>query len=163
MPKPSGFGAFTIMWVGQLLSALGTRMTNFALSIWVWQHTGSATAMALMMFCGFGSTVLFSPIAGSLIDKWSRKTSIIVSEIGSIAVTFILLALFLTDSTELWHLYLVNVLTGALLAIQGLKVRGDHRADDGEGEVPAGQRDDVVGQELPGDLRAGCSPPPCSG
>ncbi|SFQ99457.1 Major Facilitator Superfamily protein [Lentzea waywayandensis] len=119
MPKPSGFGAFTIMWVGQLLSALGTRMTNFALSIWVWQHTGSATAMALMMFCGFGSTVLFSPIAGSLIDKWSRKTSIIVSEIGSIAVTFILLALFLTDSTELWHLYLVNVLTGALLAIQG--------------------------------------------
>lgn len=119
MPKrPEGFGAFTIMWVGQLLSALGTRMTNFALSIWVWQHTGSATAMALMMFCGFGSTVLFSPIAGSLVDRWNRKVSIIFSDAGSFVVTFVLLGLFLTDSTQLWHLYVVNAVTGALLAME---------------------------------------------
>lgn len=119
MPKPSGFGAFTIMWVGQLLSALGTRMTNFALSIWVWQHTGSATSMALMMFCGFGSTVLFSPLAGRFVDRWPRKLSILVSDAGSFVTTFALLGLFLTGSTELWHLYVVNAVTGALLAMEG--------------------------------------------
>ncbi|WP_434446498.1 MFS transporter [Lentzea sp. E54] len=119
MPKPSGFGAFTIMWVGQLLSAIGTRMTNFALSIWVWQHTGSATSMALMMFCGFGSTVLFSPLAGRFVDRWPRKLSILVSDAGSFVTTFALLGLFLTGSTELWHLYVVNAVTGALLAMEG--------------------------------------------
>ena len=117
--RPSGFGAFTVIWAGQILSALGTRMTNFALSIWVWQRTGSATDMALMMVCGLGATVLFSPVAGSLVDRWNRRLTIVVSDVGSAIVTFVLLGLFLAGSAQMWHLYLVNVVTGALLAVQG--------------------------------------------
>ncbi|MGX7829149.1 MFS transporter [Actinokineospora sp. 24-640] len=116
--RPSGFGAFTIMWFGQILSALGTRMTNFVLGIWVWQQTGSATEMALMMFFGLGATVLFSPIAGSIVDRWDRRLTIVLSDVGSIVVTFGLLALFMAGDAQMWHLYLVNAVTGALLAIQ---------------------------------------------
>lgn len=117
--RPSGFKAFTVMWGGQLLSALGTRMTNFALSIWVWQLTGSATALSLMMFFAFGATVLLSPIAGSLVDRWNRRLTILISDIGSAVATLALLVMFLTGSVELWQLYLVNTLTGACLAFQG--------------------------------------------
>ncbi|MGB3438349.1 MAG: MFS transporter [Actinophytocola sp.] len=116
--RPSGFGAFTVIWSGQLLSALGTRMTNFALSIWVWQQTGSATDLAMMMFFAFGATVLFSPLAGILIDRLSRRLTIVLSDLGSAVATFALLAMFLTGSVELWQLYIVNFLTGAFLAFQ---------------------------------------------
>lgn len=116
--RPSGFGAFTVLWIGQLLSALGTRMTAFALSIWVWQKTGSVTDLAFMMFFALGVTVLFSPIAGSLIDRWDRRITIVLADVGSAVATFALLALFLTGSVQLWQLYLVNALTGASLAFQ---------------------------------------------
>jgi MFS family permease len=116
--RPSGFGAFTVIWAGQLLSAVGTRMTNFALSIWVWQQTGSATGLTMMMFFAFGATVLFSPLAGSLIDRLSRRLTIVLSDLGSAVATFALLALFLTGSVQMWQLYIVNFLTGAFLAFQ---------------------------------------------
>lgn len=118
MQRPSGFGAFTIIWAGQLLSAVGTRMTNFALSIWLWQQSGSATDLTLMMFFAFGATVLFSPLAGSLVDRLSRRLTIVLSDLGSAVATFALLALFLTGSVEMWQLYIVNFLTGAFLAFQ---------------------------------------------
>ena len=37
---------FTVVWFGQLISFLGTSMTQFALTIWAWEKTGEATALA---------------------------------------------------------------------------------------------------------------------
>ncbi len=74
IPKqPAGMRAFTIVWIGQVISLLGTGMTSFALIVWAWQKTGSATALALMTFFYFGPPVLLSPIAGALVDRWNRK------------------------------------------------------------------------------------------
>lgn len=116
--RPSRFAGFTTIWFGQLLSALGTRMTNFALSIWVWDATGRAFDLTLLMAFAFGSTVIFSPIAGALVDRWSRRLTVVLSDIGSAVTTGVLLLLFLTDSVQVWHLYLVNLVTGAFLAFQ---------------------------------------------
>ncbi|MEO6089070.1 MAG: MFS transporter [Umezawaea sp.] len=116
--RPSGFGAFTVMWSGQLFSALGTRMTNFALSIFVWQQTGSATDLSFMMFFALGATVMFSPLAGSLVDRWDRRVTIVISDIGSAVATFALLFMMMSGSTHIWQLYIVNFLTGAFLAFQ---------------------------------------------
>ena len=44
---------FTIVWFGQLVSLLGSGMTQFALTIWAWQFTGEATALALVGFFTF--------------------------------------------------------------------------------------------------------------
>ena len=40
--------AFTVVWIGQLVSVLATNMTQFALTIWVFERTGSVTALALV-------------------------------------------------------------------------------------------------------------------
>jgi MFS family permease len=116
--RPSGFTAFTTLWCGQMLSAVGTRMTNLAISIWVWQETGQATQLALLMAFAFGATVVVSPIAGSLIDRWDRRLTIVLSDAGSAVATLLLLAVFLTGSVSMWQLYLVNIATGAFLAFQ---------------------------------------------
>ncbi|MEM7716415.1 MAG: MFS transporter, partial [Cyanobacteria bacterium P01_A01_bin.68] len=41
---------FLTIWLGQIVSTIGSYMTVFALTIWVWQVTGSATALTLVSF-----------------------------------------------------------------------------------------------------------------
>jgi MFS transporter, DHA3 family, macrolide efflux protein len=40
---------FIILWLGQIASSIGSSMTYFALTLWVWQQTKSATAIALIL------------------------------------------------------------------------------------------------------------------
>lgn len=116
--RPGGFAGFTTIWAGQLLSALGTRMTNFALSIWVWEATGQATQFVWLTSAAFVATVVVSPLAGVLIDRWPRRLTIVLSDAGSAVATLAMLVLFVTHSVSLWQLYVVNVATGAFLAFQ---------------------------------------------
>jgi DHA3 family macrolide efflux protein-like MFS transporter len=116
--KLAGFSAFAVVWLGQLLSVVGTRMTNFSVSIWVWDSTGRATDFAFLLFFSFAATVLFSPIAGALIDRWNRKLTLILSDLGSAVATTVLLVLFATGTAQIWQLYLINFATGVFLAFQ---------------------------------------------
>ncbi|HEY6794439.1 MAG TPA: MFS transporter [Kineosporiaceae bacterium] len=106
------------MWVGQILSTVGTRMTNFAIGIRVYEDTHSALDVTLLTFVAFGATILFSPLAGALIDRWDRRITIIASDVGAGVVTLALLVVYLTGDAQLWQLYFVNFLTGAFLAFQ---------------------------------------------
>lgn len=50
MNTNNGMRVFTIVWLGQFVSVIGTAMTRFALLIWAYQQTGSATTVALLGF-----------------------------------------------------------------------------------------------------------------
>jgi MFS transporter, DHA3 family, macrolide efflux protein len=110
--------AFFVLWCGQFLSVVGTRMTNFALSVWVWDATGSTTQFTLMLFFAFAGTVLFSPVAGSFIDRWNRKLTLVLADVGSAVMTALTLVLFLAGPVTMWQLYLINFVTGAFVAFQ---------------------------------------------
>ena len=60
---------FTTIWLGQFVSLIGTAMTRFALLIWAYQQTQSATTVALLGFFAFVPFVLVSPIAGVWVDR----------------------------------------------------------------------------------------------
>lgn len=117
--RPVGMAAFSTLWTGQVLSSTGTRMTQFALAIWVWEETGSTSALAVMTFLAYGATVAASPFAGALIDRWRRRVSLAASDVASFVVTFSVLLLFWSGSAQVWHLFLANAVTGAFLAFQG--------------------------------------------
>ena len=70
---PSGFPAFTIIWAGQFVSYIGTGMTRFATTVWAYEITGQASALALVAFFSFAPVIIMSPIAGALVDRWNRK------------------------------------------------------------------------------------------
>lgn len=69
LKHPTGMLGFTFVWFGQIISLMGTTMSGFALGIWAWQATQSATAMAIIGICNFLPGILFSPIAGALVDR----------------------------------------------------------------------------------------------
>lgn len=109
---------FTIVWVGQVISFLGSGMTWFALTIWAWEITGQATALALVAFFAFGPTVLLSPIAGALVDRWNRKLVMMFSDLAAGLSTVVVLILYASGNLQIWHLYAAGAFAGAFQAFQ---------------------------------------------
>jgi DHA3 family macrolide efflux protein-like MFS transporter len=105
--------AFIFIWVGQLVSLLGTGMSRFALTIWAFQITGEATALALVGFFSFAPSIVISPIAGALVDRWNRKLVMILSDLAAGLMTIVVLLLYVMGNLEIWHLYV----TGFIAAI----------------------------------------------
>jgi MFS family permease len=110
--------AFTIVWAGQFVSLMGTAMTQFALSVWAWDITGQATALALVNFFGFAPTILLSPLAGALVDRWNRKLVMMLSDLAAGLSTIVIFLLYLSDSLQIWHLYIAGAFAGAFQAFQ---------------------------------------------
>ena len=117
-PRRTGMAGFTIVWVGQVVSLLGSGMTWFALTIWAWEVTGTATALALVAFFSFGPTVLLSPIAGVVVDRWNRKLIMIASDAAAGLMTVFVLLLHATGHLQVWHLYATGAIAGAFQALQ---------------------------------------------
>ena len=60
---------FLSIWLGQLISLTGSRLTSFALGVWVFQETGSATQLGLVYVATIVPNVLISIPAGTLADR----------------------------------------------------------------------------------------------
>ncbi len=117
-PKPKGMRAFILVWIGQLFSMIGSQMTHFAMGIWAWDTTGQATPLAMVGFFSLAPLIVFSPIAGVLVDRWNRKLVMALSDIGAGLVTAAILVLLLTNRLEIWHLYLTGAVGGIFGAFQ---------------------------------------------
>ncbi len=118
MRKPTGMRAFGIVWFGQVVSLLGSAMTQFALTIWAYERTGSATALALVTFFSFGPAIILSPITGALVDRWNRKLVMMLSDLGSGMGTVALLLLYNSGHLEIGHIYVVGAVAGILSTFQ---------------------------------------------
>jgi len=114
----SGMRGFTFGWLGQFISILGTGMTQFTLTIWAWEKTGEATALALVGLSYSLPFILASPIAGALVDRWDRKLVTMLSDIASGISTIVILMLLISGRLEIWHLYITSAFSGAFQAFQ---------------------------------------------
>lgn len=109
---------FTIIWFGQLVSLIGTAMTRFALLIWAYDQTGSATTVALLGFFSFGPYVVVSPLAGAWVDRLDRRWVMLLADLGAGIMTIAMLLLFASGQLHIWHLFVAQALAGAFEAFQ---------------------------------------------
>ncbi|MFL6332856.1 MAG: MFS transporter [Pyrinomonadaceae bacterium] len=111
-----GIHVFTLIWLGQLFSTIGTGLTNFAVGIWVYQRTGSATQFALIVLFGGLPSGLILPLAGALTDRWDRRTTMILSHSGAALTTLAAAVLLSAGRLEVWHVYVGVTLRGIFSA-----------------------------------------------
>jgi len=109
---------YLILWFTQMLSGLGSAMTAFALVVWSYSFEGSALKTALLMVCSYTPYVLFSVFAGAIGDKWNKKRILLASDTLSAITTVIVLVLIRTDQLRLYHLYILNAVSGLMNTIQ---------------------------------------------
>ncbi|MEH2215461.1 MFS transporter [Nostoc sp.] len=118
--KFSSFRNFIIVWIGQFVSAMGSSMTSFALSIWVWEFTDQVTTLTLVGFYTLLPSILITPISGVIVDRWNRKLLMIVGDSVAVGVTIAIALLYLTNHLQVWHLYITGAITGVFNELQSL-------------------------------------------
>ena len=75
-------GSFSALWMGQVVSLFGDRVHQIALLALVYNQTeGSALAVALAFIASTLPNLIFSPVAGALVDRWDQKQVLVVSDI----------------------------------------------------------------------------------
>ncbi len=116
--RPTGMRAFWIIWAGQVISMLGTSMTNFGLTIWAYEKTGQATALALIGFFFVTPMVILSPTAGAIVDRSNRKLMMMLSDLAAGLTTIVQLTLLATGNLEIWHLYVTAAIAGTFQTFQ---------------------------------------------
>ncbi len=116
--RPSGMFAFTVVWLGQIVSVLASSMSQFALTIFMYEKTQSATALGLMQVFYITPFLLISPIAGVMVDRYNRKAMMMVSDLGAGLATICILIFQALGILQFWHLYFAAVIYGLGTAFQ---------------------------------------------
>jgi hypothetical protein len=112
------YRTFLIVWFGQTISILGTGLTSFGVTVWVFLETGSITALAVVLFAAVLPRSLLAPFAGAYVDRWDRRTAMIVSDAGAGAATVALALMFFFGQPSLMGIAGVLAVSSAFSSLQ---------------------------------------------
>src|SRR6202521_2102606 len=113
----AGFGTFEVVWSGQLISYIGSGLTNFALGVWVYQRTGSVTQFALIAFFAGLPGLLAAPLTGALVDRWDRRLVMLWCDLGSGLRTLVVALLLMAGALRTWHVYVAVAVVSLLRSL----------------------------------------------
>src|SRR5437867_3252695 len=114
-----GIRTFLLVWVGQLVSLVGSGLTAFSLGVWIYQRTDSTTQYALVTFCAAAPPLVILPLSGPLIDRRDRKRLLVACEIvGAIAAAAVAILAWAGALSLAWACVIAAV-TSSVNAVQG--------------------------------------------
>ncbi|RVX39027.1 amino acid adenylation domain-containing protein [Nonomuraea polychroma] len=117
--RPS-MGRFTLVAAGQLVSILGSALTEFAVPLWIYTTTGSLVNFALFAVLGLLPGMLVAPLAGAIVDRHDRRVVMLAGDVTAGGVQLILGVLLWTGNLEIWHVYPLLALLSVALTFQRL-------------------------------------------
>lgn len=102
---------FYVVWLGQLLSGLGSDLTGFGAAFWVFAETGSIGWLAVM----FGATAVprlaVTPLLG-LVDRLNRRVVMMAADTGAALATMVVIVIWVVGELAPSHL-VVSTLVGS--------------------------------------------------
>lgn len=105
-----GMPGLILLCIGQIVSLIGSGMTCFAQSVWVYTDLGgSITNLTMLAVFATLPGVFLAPLAGAIVDRLNRRWVMILCNSAAAVVTMILRALILSKTYELWHIYLITM------------------------------------------------------
>ena len=114
---PHSLRSFFIIWIGQLVSLVGSQLTGFALGVWVYDQTHSVMLLAISQVAFQAPQIIFSPLAGVLADRWDRRTAMIVSDFGAGLAVLVTAILYINNRLEPWMVIPINFWMSAFIAL----------------------------------------------
>ncbi|MBR6148642.1 MAG: MFS transporter [Lachnospiraceae bacterium] len=118
MNRKNELKEFYILWSTQSLSQLGSAITAFALTLWLYEKTGSALSTAALRICTYAPYVIMSIFAGALSDKFDKKKTMLVCDLMAALTTIMVFVLYKGNMLCVWHLYLINAFSGLMNTVQ---------------------------------------------
>lgn len=148
-------GSFSALWTGQVISLLGDRIHQVALVFLIVTATGSPIAVAAVFIAATIPNLLFSPIAGTFVDRWDQHDVLVVSDLLRAALVLVIPIAALTNLLLVYPLtFLVTTISvffrPARVAVLPRLVRDDELMTANSASWIAETLADVVGYPLAG-------------
>lgn len=115
--RNAGFQKFMLLWIGELISAIGSGLTSFGLGIYVYQLTGKASAMALVTLLAFLPSLILSAPAGVLADRYDRRLLMLVGDSFSAIGILVILLCMLRGKVALFEICIGVVISSVFSAL----------------------------------------------
>jgi MFS family permease len=109
--------AFRRFGLGFLVSVIGDEMTKVAFVWFVYERTGSAEALGILMLCFTGPIVVGGFLAGWLLDRFDRRLVMTIDNLARGLAIAIVPTLHFLGALEVWHVYVAAAVHGLLLMI----------------------------------------------
>lgn len=109
---------FYLFVIGQFVSQFGSKMTSYGITLWIYKNTQSVFYTSLVTLCYLIPEILFNFIAGTLSDKWDKKTILKFTDAISGLLSLIILSLLLLDKLKFQYLFIINIIFGIADAFQ---------------------------------------------
>jgi MFS transporter, DHA3 family, macrolide efflux protein len=103
--------SFRLMWTGQLVSTMGSALTSLAASIYVFNITGSAASVGLMLMASAAPSLLVGLVAGVFVDRMDRRRIMLAANLIRAILVFSIP--FLVPLNIAW-LYVIVALSSAV-------------------------------------------------
>jgi MFS family permease len=109
------WASFRKLWFGQTVSQLGTSVTFVALPlVAVLQLDASALEVGILTGATYVAYAVLGLPAGVFVDRWTRRTVMLVTDAGRAVTLTAVPALWAADLLRIWHLYAVALFVGVL-------------------------------------------------
>lgn len=105
---------YRLWFVGQGISLIGSWMQTMAQQVLVYDLTGSATALGMVNLLGLIPLIPLSIWGGSIADRFSKRKILIFTQTIMMAEALILALLTWTGVVQVWHVYVLSFLLGAV-------------------------------------------------
>lgn len=109
---------FYLFIIGQFVSQFGSKMTSYGVTLWIYKNTQSVFYTSLVTLCYLVPEILFNFIAGTLSDRWEKKTILKITDTISGLLSFIILVLLLLEKLKFQYLFIINIIFGITDAFQ---------------------------------------------
>lgn len=109
---------FLLIWFGQFISVIGTGLTIFALGIFVFQLTGTASSYVFILMCAFLPPLLLKPYGGILADRYDRRSMMVLGDMGATLGLLFIFYMMMRGNVELWHIYIGVAFSSLFSAFQ---------------------------------------------
>ncbi len=96
---------FRYLWLGQATTAMGLWMDQVARGWLIYQLTNSAFQLGSIRVIQVLPFLFLSPLAGTLADRYDRKTQMIIGQTITVALYGVLAFLVITHLVQVWHVY----------------------------------------------------------
>src|SRR3989344_265064 len=103
---------FRLFFYGQGISLIGTWMQRVAMSWLVYRLTDSAFLLGVVGFASHVPIFLISPVAVVLIDRFSRRRILILSQTLAMLQAFLLAFLVFSGGVQVWHIIALSLILG---------------------------------------------------
>ena len=106
--------------IGKLISVFGSAIYTFAIGLYVLKQTGSGFSFALTLFVGLIPTIIFSPVAGYISDRFDKKKIVVFMDFANGMMFLILFVLTLKFELNQPMIYISTFMTTVFTTFFGI-------------------------------------------